>query len=921
MATTRKLTWVGLTAFLAATAARAEVLVYDGFPTGTGGYSTEADHNPTSKGAITHAEVVGFKDGSAWEANGTSVVLTHGSGNGLELPSFASAVTKGTAVGTSIGCHNAASSNTSYERIKFRPLRDNATFAAEAVGEDGKLHVRMLLKADEVALANLRKDATDATPITANNWYGAGFFYAASAPASGSHTLLRTGGRSLWFGFVKDKNGDAKVVLNVRGWDTAQQSAIVTLCDALPNETYLCYAEITVNPAGPDQVRAFAMPTGDWSVGNARNKLAEAQVIESCLLDNEKPLNYLAAGGAYCTNNGRFSADEIGVATDAQDLIDLVESDDVFFSAVEMTGTPAEGITARAALGNPPAAFSIACYMGESADALQLVKTWEEQSPETTSWEWPVADPQWGKTYYVQFVMTPSAGQELASRIVSCSPSAMIAWTGLAGDNVWETANNWDPALVPTDILDACFTNTAAGLAHARADAVRGLTFEGGSKVTLTQTSGATLSAGSLTVNSGFGNEVTIDGGSFSVANDTVLGTGRTSDTQRYDPILGSNGDKVELKNGNFTLNGVKLLGNTYDTANRFVVSNATVNLNVLETVYDQNLPQGNVSFEAYDSTLVNATHFQLHGSGTSALFEGCTVSNGGVLRLGQGNASNEMRLFGTAWTQTGREVVLGRKGAQYLEIGTGSSFTIESGTETSSGNMYVGHGADGGGTGTLVISNGTLTVVKNLYMPQDQRYGSQDVRLYETDGGTAVVNCQNLYVGTTGYNGSSNKRTGDQASHFAMNGGMINCSRYLNVGAVHETCSNRLSIAGATARCRAGLFDLVNASILEIRVPAEGFVAPALIEVAATGSNAQGTAKISADSSIEIDVSAYQGGTLTLLKAVKIESGLSAEEIAAKITAKRNQKVCVWFDENEQGEKVALKLKVVKGGLSLVIR
>ena len=137
MTMTRELAFVCLISFLAAMNASAEVLVYDGFPTGTGGYSTEADQNPTSKGAITHAEVVGFKDGSAWEANGTSVVLTHGSGNGLELPSFASAVTKGTAVGTSIGCHNAASSNTSYERIKFRPLRDNATFAAEAAGGGG----------------------------------------------------------------------------------------------------------------------------------------------------------------------------------------------------------------------------------------------------------------------------------------------------------------------------------------------------------------------------------------------------------------------------------------------------------------------------------------------------------------------------------------------------------------------------------------------------------------------------------------------------------------------------------------------------------------------------------------------------------------------------------------------------------------
>ncbi|MGN0833865.1 MAG: hypothetical protein ACI4RD_09500 [Kiritimatiellia bacterium] len=899
------------------------MLVYDGFPTEAGGYGSEADQNPTAKGAITHAEVVGFKDGSAWEANGTGVVYTHGAGNGLELPTFASSVAKGTAVGTSIGCHNAASSNTSYERIKFRPLKDDTTFAAEAAGEDGKLHFRLLLKADEVALANLMKDATDSSPITANNWYGAGFFYAESTPASGSHSLLRSGGRSLWFGLVKDKNGDTKVIMNVRGWDTAQQSAIVTLCDAQPGETYLCYAEITVDAAGPDQVRAFAMPTGDWSVGNAKSKLDGAQTVEACLLDTGKPLNYLAAGGAYCTNSGRFSADEIGVATVAQDLIDLVETDDVFFSTVELTGTPTVGITARASLGNPPDAFSMACYMGESADDLQLVKTWADQTPATTSWEWPVTDPQWGKTYYAQFVMTPatSTGQTLASRVVSCSPSATVVWTGLAGDNAWETADNWNPALVPTDILDAYFTNAAASLTHARADCVRGLVFEGGSRLTLTQTAGAALAADSLTVVSGFGNRVTVDGGSFSVANDAVLGTGRSSDSDRHDPVRGSNGGLIELKNGRFALNGVKLLGNTYDDANRFVVSNATVRMTVLETVYNQNLAQGNVSFEAYDSVVSNATHFQLHGLGTSAFFRNCAVTNGGVLRLGQGNTSNAMRLLETDWTQSGREVIVGRKGSQRLEIGTGSSLEIASGSDTSSGNLYLGHGSDGGGTGTLVISNAVLTAAKNIYMPQDQRYDSQYALLYETDGGKATVNCQNLYVGTTGYNGSTKQRTGDQASHFSMNGGTISCYRYLNIGAVYETCSNRLSIAGTTAHCKAGLFGLVNASILAIRVPAGGFAAPALIEVTANGGDAPGTATISADSSIEVDVSEYQGGTLTLLRAVKIDSGLSADAIAAKVKAKRNQQYGVWFETNEKGETVALKLKVAKGGHCLVIR
>ncbi len=921
MKKTLKFTAAGLALFLLATSASAEVLVYDGFPVGEGGYAA-TEQNPTDKGKITHADVVGFKSDS-WSANNTSVIYTLGSAYGLELPVFASAVTKGTAVGTAIGCHNTAASNTSYERVKYRPLADGK-FSVEAVGESDKLHVRMLLKADEAALKNLQKDASDENPITANNWYGAGFFYAEKAPAGGTHNLLRMAGRALWFGLIKDKNGDLQVIMNVRGWGTQQDSTVVTLCTASPNETYLCYAEIKVNANGADQVRAFAMPTGDWSVANAQQKLENAQTtVTSYLIDKDKPLNYLVVGGAYCTNNGRFAADEIGVATDAQDLIDLIQnSESVYFSKTEITGTPVEGITARAVLGNPPASFSMDCYIARNGGDFQLVKTWSNQTSENTSWECPVENPQWGETYSAKFVMT--AGEKtLESRVVSCSPSTTITWTGEASDNVWETAKNWNPALVPTATLDAVFATAAADVTHTGSDSVRSLGIEGGSKVVVNQAKEASLAADSLAVTSGYGNKFTIDGGSFSVKNDTTLGTGRTSDN-RYDQVLGSNGDVIELKNGEFTLNKIKLFGNTYDAANRFIVTNATVQSSEVETVYDQNLSQGNVSFEAYDSTINNTSHFQLNGMGTTVLFQDCTVLNDGVLRLGQGaSAPNEMRLYGTEWTQTAREVILGRKGSQYLEIGTGSSFTVKKGTETASGNILIGHGGDGGGTGTLVVSNATLTVEQNLHIPQDQRYDKQYVRLYATDGKTASINCKNIYVGTTGYNGSSNKRTPEQASEFTMNGGTINCTRYLNIGAVHETGGNRLSITGPSAHCMAGLFALTNASTLAIQIPDKGFNEPALIEVKKNADDAQGIATLSADSSIEIDTTEYKGDTvtLTLIKAVKIDSALTAEEIAAKITSRRNQKCKVWFEVDDQGEKVALQMKVSKVGTWIIIR
>lgn len=913
-------------ALATATFVHAEVLVYDGFPVGENGYASQADQNPTGK-VIKHPDVIGFSE-VEWSNNNTAVIYTHGSENGLSLPTFASAVTKGTAVGTSIGCHNAASTSDKYERVKYRAL-SSGKFDVSAVSEleDKRLHVRMLLKADEKALTNL-KSATDSDPITTDNWYGAGFIYAASVPSAGTHTLLHDSGRrTLWFGFVKDKTGGAQVVLNVRGHDgDTPSNHIVTLCSAKADVTYLCYAEIAVNPSGADTVRAFALPVSDWSVGNASARLEAAEAVSTHLIDTDRPLNYLVVGGAYCTNSGRFAADEIGVATEAQDLIDLQQDDSAYFVHVGIAGNPIVGIGAEAELGNRPAAFDIDCYVGTDPDNLQLVQTWTDQTSEDSSWSYSVQAPAWGVTYYAKFVMTdPGSSTTLESQVVSCAPAATVTWTGESGDDRWETDGNWSLGVVPTANLDARFENTVtADVTHNCADSVKDLSISDGSQVSVTQGSAASLAAGSLVLQAGHGNKLCVSGGSFSVSGDTILGSGTTAGVSRADPVDGSNGQTVCLADGAFDFRYLKLYGNTYDEVNRFVVTNASFRMESLETIYNQNLSQGNVSFEAYDSVITNATHFQLHAMNTKALFQNCSVTNAGVIRLGQAsNCPNEMRLYGTSWAN-GREVILGRKGNQYLEIGSGSSLTIGKVSSASeSGNLLVGHGSDGGGTGTLVVSNALLTVDQNIRLPLDNRYGSQYMRVYETDGGTTRVVCQNLYLGSTGYNGSSAVRAADKASRLDLNGGTLFCSRMLSVGAIYETASNTLAIAGATSQCTVGIFALTNASVLAVKIPSNGFVADALIEVSSdTGNNgATGIATLSADSSIEIDASEFDSGTVTLIKAEKIVTSLTADEIAAKMIKASSRRYRVWFDENEQGEKIALKASASRNGFTVIVR
>lgn len=916
---------LGFLSLAAALSASAKVIVYDGFPVGSDGYASEADKNPTDRNTnIKNAGIIGFNTAKSWSANNTGVIVTHGSANGLALPTFVSAVAQGTATGTSMGCHNSASTNTSFERIKFRPLTD-WTFGVGAVSdlEDKRLHLRLLMRADSAALGVLQ-NATDTVPVTQNNWYGAGFAYAASEPSGGTHTLLRQNGRTIWFGFVKNKDGAVKVILNVRGHDgTTQTSDIVTLADAQADKTYLCYAEITVVVGGKEQIRAFAIPVDNYSVGNAETALAEATTVEAHLIDAGAQLNYLVVGGAYCTNSGRFSADEIGVATEAQDLIDLKQVSDVYFANAAISGDPVQGVTATATLAHAPDAYAIDCYVGNTVDDLRLVASWSDQTPAMTTWSYDVVDPAWGRDYYAKFVMT-SGEKVVVSSVVSCSPSATLTWTGLGTDNRWDTAENWDPVVVPTANLDAGMVSVNATVTQQGSGAAKLFEVSGGSNLELVQGEGNSLSVNAMIVNSGYGNALTVSGGTFTVANDTTFGTGTTAGSNREDPVNGSNGGALTFRDGMFGFGGIRLFGNVYDTVNVFTLTNATVTMGAVETVYNQNAAQGNVRFHAVDSDITTTSHFQLHGQDTSALFERCRVNNNGVIRLGQAaNAPNKMRLVDTEWTQT-REVILGRKGNQYLEIGSGSVLTVGyTSAASESGHILVGHGSDGNGTGTLVVSNATVNVPRNIYLPQDQRYGSQTMRVHETGDGVTMVNCQNLYVGSTGYNGSKNVRPATSASTLFVDGGTIRCSRNLSVGAVYETAGNTLDIGGATAHCEAGLFALTNASVLKVSIPAEGFVKGPLIDVVdntATHADAKGTALLSANSSIVIDAQAFARGTVTLLRAKSIESAIPAETIAAAIVPARNATYKVWY-ECEDDKVVALKVRASSKGFAVIIQ
>ena len=300
--------------------ARAEILMYEGFPTGEGGYPTTSS-TAINGLTVTPAESVAF-DSSAqyWAGN---YVNSPGAYAGLSYPAAFDSATYPSYAGAATLCATVGHApNQMRQAIR--------QFSSGVFKErTGKVYFRMLMQADETALGRL----TGADGIVALNHYAAGLLYdrvrgglqyaTESLYSSLNAGTSRNAIYYLAFGFVKAADGSLSAALLVRGADDVR-SVYPILTSVVPGETYICLAEIDLNAGtdGKEKVRAMIQPVSNYNPKFLYATLGATDTIEVDIVNSSCYLDVLLAEeGLLHTNNGVVKFDEFGVATTADDLV------------------------------------------------------------------------------------------------------------------------------------------------------------------------------------------------------------------------------------------------------------------------------------------------------------------------------------------------------------------------------------------------------------------------------------------------------------------------------------------------------------------------------------------------------------------------------------------------------------------------
>ncbi len=520
---------------------------------------------------------------------------------------------------------------------------------------------------------------------------------------------------------------------------------------------------------------------------------------------------------------------------------------------------------------------TVAFLLGTYPDALSPISTSSPSSAPFT-YEADVSGLLLGQTYYYAATATFTDGGRTVTTSTDTYPvfyTGTETWLNTTGDGLWGTAANWNEGQVPTAHVNASF-QTVGGNIVADADiAVSNLAMQCGNNIRATlDLDGHALAVGG-TLQAGTGSAR----GMFTVANGSL-----NADIVK----IGGTGSSV---NSSLTLDAAQLaarqttLGNTQGThtPNYLIVTNgASASVGAM-TIGISNKEQGNV-IRVHDgcSFSFGSVYFS-GGSGSSFLADHAAVTGSGtftvVSRGSNGTYNNRVTVDnGSTWT-SGNLDFDWYNGC--VLVAGGSTMTVP--------NVRIGVSADQGSGNKVIVSNATLNVSGNLFVPNDNRFRSNSLLVYEDEGETAIVS-----VGGDVQIGRDSARTGDRNrdNRMAVRGGDVTIKEWLLVGGRSpDDTGNTLVVGGRTTRIRSKYVTLRNRARLRFEIPEEGFDD---VPLAATDSSRF------ENSTLEIDVTTAPDGRHVLFSAPIIYDGFADEDIA--VTARGNQAVHVFVNENDDG-------------------
>ena len=912
----------------------AEVLMADGFQTGTGGYSAgnARDQHAT-------AGTVGFSASSSW-AGGTGIPRISAN-DGLALPeTFPAEMLYGS------GAYIVRNSGTATPARGLYRLADTAV-----IPESGTLYFRMLMRMDSGVNASLAE----------GRYAGGGLLTETFNGTSDTLNTLSARPDGLQFLFRKTADG-TDLVLAAGGQDTV----LVPAADLQIGVPYLCLAECAIGAGenGAEVLRASAVPVAEWAglpswsdpvsaelcgtdgtfigigfyspyqIGNTSMIFDEA-VLATALSDVVYAEGgvFLSYGSAEAVtaqeatvsltvipNGGTVASVTLSyreAGTEAWTEVPFAEiPEDLIFSYTFTGLEPAAGyeyfhtvVTDQGTAQTPVQSFEtvglasfgavtvsqdetsgdlqftctledagfgtpiVEALYGTDADALEVIETFPGAVSGQVLSVSVAAPATPGVSQFVQFRATTSVGDRVltaVSELAQYDWTGSTVWSNASGDSHWSTAANWNPAMVPNSLLSAVINVAADVKAGAETLAAESLSVQ----------------APAATVRFSFAPETQLTVGAFNFATES-----------------GANDVRMEILGGTFRITGSDasicrgtsrskmVFRDSVTTMRNMTISGGTSNAWEILDGATVNVGNANIGGAGFCSVTVEKGGVWVNGSVTTYSqrnridVNGGTVTNSGVLVIGKNNGSgaDTVRIRnGGVWMQGGTVSIAGRNQGHVLEVSDGGLFEGAA--------VKVGHSSDGWGapTGRLVVSNGTFRV-SSVSMPEDSRYGvGQTAFVYgDTPEAALFTVSGNLQLGC----GSIMAGQNHQAQNaFTVAGGTLRVDGTIRLGLTHDAnTNNTLRLTGRTADVSAAELTVSNGDRVVYVVPAgAGYESQPVLRI-------DGTAAFDAGSGIRVEVPDFAAGRFTLLSAGTI-AGL--DESMIEVTGSRAREYSVVLTE-----------------------
>lgn len=298
-------------------AAQGEILMYDGFPTGEGAYSTKDGEKLKDESVpLTSAQVKGFSQ-TGWQSS-TGVIYSYV--DGLALPASFASLDSAAYVGN--GAVGSKASGSNDERGMWKTLSDATLAKMKSASE---LHFRFVMSVSTKSLGVLSVNSSD-DYVPNKSAYSAGICLTGS---TGYGMVRNSNGqttRSLGFAVRRVSGPAYKLSLIVLGKDddhTTDHIRTYDLMDYAGDTPVICYARVKVGGGtdGKDLVEALAQPVAAYDPTKQFQVEASAGLIGGAGTGTPNMLNF--ALGSYAVGGGPVLFDEFALATTGEEIMAL----------------------------------------------------------------------------------------------------------------------------------------------------------------------------------------------------------------------------------------------------------------------------------------------------------------------------------------------------------------------------------------------------------------------------------------------------------------------------------------------------------------------------------------------------------------------------------------------------------------------